>query len=129
MSDRHGTFIERILDGHARIDQLEDEIAVWAAGPRRERLDQALGLNASELELIARAPDALRYIVQARRFGLRLELTTIASQKRIRAYAAQLAALHMDPFAVAELEHWQTDIDELARIACARAQDREPSHA
>ena len=129
MSERHGTFIERVLDGHTRIDQLEGEVAAWAAGPQRERLDQALGLNAAELELIARAPDALRYIVQARRFGIPLELSALAHQARVRAYASRLAATHLDPFAVAELEQWQIEIDELARIAGASTQDREPSHA
>lgn len=123
MSEKRSSFVERVLDGNARIDQLESEVEAWAAGPRRRPLDQVLGLSAAELELVAATPDALRYIIHARRFGLALNLDDISSQRRVREHATRLAATVVDPFDLANIETWSSQVDAIA------ATDREPSHA
>lgn len=117
MSERRGTFVDRVLDGHARIDQLESEVAAWAASPRRRELHDVLGLDAIELELIAATPDALRYVLHARRFGLRLAPEELSGQRRIRDHATRLAAAVVDPFDIAEIETWRSQVDALATAA------------
>ena len=124
MSERRGSFVDRVLDGHARIDQLETEVEAWAAGPRRRPLDQVLGLDASELELVAATPDALRYVLHARRFGRPLALEDVAGQARVRDHATRLASDIVDPFDLAEIETWRGQVD-----AIAAAGGREPTHA
>ena len=123
MSERRGSFVDRVLDGHARIDQLEAEVEAWAAGPRRRPLDQVLGLSASELELVAATPDALRYVLHARRFDRAVALEDITGQRRVRDHATRLAADVVDPFDLAEIETWRSQVDAIA------AEPREPSHA
>ena len=127
MSDRRGTFVDRVLDGHARIDQLEAEVAAWAAGPRRRPLHEVLGLDASELELVATTPDALRYVLHARRFGRPIAPEDLAGQRRVRDHATLLASAVVDPFDLADIEAWQSQVDALA--TAARERDAEPSHA
>jgi hypothetical protein len=121
--ERRDSFVERVLDGHARIDQLEAEVEAWAAGPRRRPLHEVLGLGPEELELVAGTPDALRYVVHARRFGLPLELDELVGQRRVRDRATRIAADVVDPFDLAEIETWRPHIDAVA------ATPREPSHA
>jgi hypothetical protein len=123
VSDKRGSFVERVLDGNARIDQLESEVEAWAAGPRRRPLDQVLGLSAAELELVAATPDALRYVIHARRFGAVLNLDDVSGQRRVREHATRLAAEVVDPFDLADIETWSSQVDAIA------ATDREPSHA
>jgi hypothetical protein len=123
VSERRGSFVDRVLDGHARIDQLEAEVEAWAAGPRRRPLDQVLGLSASELELVAATPDALRYVLHARRFGRTLALEDITGQRRVRDHATRLASDVVDPFDLAEIETWRSQVDAIA------GEPREPSHA
>lgn len=123
MSERRTTFIDRVLDGHARIDQLETEVDAWLASSRRRPLHEVLGLDAAELELVASTPDALRYVVHARRFGRRVDVEELRGQHRVRDRAMLLAADVVDPFDLAEIETWRPQVDAI----CA---DRpEPSHA
>jgi hypothetical protein len=82
-----------------------------------------LGLSAAELELVAATPDALRYIVHARRFGLTLNLDDVSRQSRVREHAPRLASAVVDPFDLADIETWSSQVDAIA------ATDREPSHA
>jgi hypothetical protein len=123
MSERRSTFVERVLDGHARIDELEAEVEAWAAGARRRPLHEVLGLGADELELVAMTPDALRYVLHARRFGRPISREELAGQGRVRDHSMRLAADVVDPFDLAEIETWRSQVD---------AHDlgtREPSHA
>lgn len=115
-----------MLDGHARVDELAQEIAAWQAGDQRRPLHEVLGLGADELLLVARTPDALRYLLHARRFGLE-QLPSLGSQARVVAHASRLAAEHVDPFVLAELEGWQAQLSE--QLARARPRAPEPTHA
>lgn len=114
VNERRGTFVDRVLDGHARIDQLEAEVEAWAAGPRRRPLHEVLGLDAAELELVATTPDALRYLLHARRFGRQLDREDVAGQRRLNDHATRLAADVVDPFDLAEVETWRSQVDSIA---------------
>lgn len=127
MRERRGTFVDRVLDGHARIDQLEREVTAWLAGPRAKPLHVVLGLDARELELVATTPDALRYVLHARRFGRQVTLDDLAGQARVRAHAMLLASAVVDPFDLAEIEPWSVHVDAAARAD--RSRGLEPSHA
>lgn len=127
MRERRGTFVDRVLDGHARIDQLEREVTAWLAGPRAKALHEVLGLDARELELVATTPDALRYILHARRFSRRVMADDLAGQARVRAYATLLASEVVDPFDLAEIETWAAHVDAAAHAE--RSRGKEPSHA
>ena len=130
MRDRRGTFIDRVLDGHARIDQLEGEVQAWLAGSRAKPLHDVLGLDAQELALVAATPDALRYVLHARRFGRTVTGDELAGQRRVRAHAMRAASNVVDPFELAEIEGWVSHVDAAARAEhAARADAREPSHA
>lgn len=137
MSDRRTSFVERVLDGHARIDQLEAEVEAWAAGPQRRPLHEVLGLGPAELELVASTPDALRYVLHARRFGRELHPDELMGQRRVHDYSIRLAATVVDPFDLAELDAWRTRLasqrDAAATAAAAAppaaARTQEPSHA
>ncbi len=127
MRERRGTFIDRVLDGHARIDQLEREVTAWLAGPRAKPLHDVLGLDARELDLVATTPDALRYVLHARRFGRTVTPDDLAGQTRVRAHATLLASAVVDPFDLAEIEPWSVHVDAAARAEASRG--LEPSHA
>lgn len=128
MNDRRGTFVERVLDGHARLDQLDAEVAAWLQGPRTRPLHELLGLDAEQLELVASTPDALRYVLHARRFGLPLAPGELRGQGRVRAHATRIASAEVDPFDLAAIEGWSHHVDAAA-TAHANADGREPSHA
>ncbi len=130
MRERRGTFVDRVLDGHARIDQLEREVTAWLAGPRSKPLHDVLGLDAGELDLVATTPDALRYIVHARRFGRPVSLDDLKGQARVRGHSTLIASSVVDPFDLAEIESWGAHVDAAAR-AQRHGHDRElePSHA
>ena len=78
----------------------------WLEGDRRRPLHTVLGLDAAELELVAARPDALRYLLFARRFGFELDLRDLQSQQRIRAFATKLASDHIDPHDLAAIDLW-----------------------
>jgi hypothetical protein len=122
---RRGSFVERVLDGHARIDELDAEVAAWVEGPRKRPLHEVLGLDADELELVAATPDALRYLLHARRFGTPLQLDDVRTQARVRTHAMRLASAVVDPYDLADVEAWVQHVD----VAAAASAEREPSHA
>lgn len=128
MSERRNSFVDRVLDGHARMDQLDDEVQAWLAGPRTRALADVLGLSADELDLVASTPDALRYVVHARRFDRPVMLDELAGQGRVRRHATRLASGVVDPFELADIESWSAHVDVDVDSAAARA-EREPSHA
>lgn len=123
MKDRRSNFIERVLDGNARLDQLESEVEAWVAGDRSRPLHEVLGLDAAELDLVAATPDALRYVVHARRFGIDVSVDELRGQRRVRDLATRLASTTVDPYDLADIETWRSHIDSIA------AAEREPSHA
>lgn len=116
-----------MLDGHARIDHFDDEVQAWLDGPRRRPLDEVLGLDAAQLELVAGTPDALRYILHARRFGRPVAAEELAGQARVRAHATRLASDVVDPFDLADIEGWMREVDAAARGRGAAT--AEPSRA
>jgi len=103
VSDRRSTLVERILDGRLRADQVTDA-----------DLDQ---LAPAARDLVREAPDALRYLLHARRFGTELPLDALRGQDRIRTWSTLLASHVVDPFDLAELEAWAPGIDAAARVA------------
>lgn len=127
VNERRGSFVDRVLDGHARIDQFDGEVQAWLEGPRRRPLHEVLGLDAAELELVAGTPDALRYVLHARRFGQPLAAEELAGQARVRAHATRLASGVVDPFDLADIESWMREVDAMARGRAAGT--AEPSHA
>jgi hypothetical protein len=130
MRERRGTFVDRVLDGHARIDQLEGEVSAWLAGPRSKPLHEVLGLDARELDLVATTPDALRYVLHARRSGRSVAPEELAGQARVRGHATLLASEVVDPFDLAEVDAWGAHVDAAARAErAARGRTLEPSHA
>ena len=133
MRERRGTFVDRVLDGHARIDQLEGEVSAWLAGARAKPLHEVLGLDAAELELVAATPDALRYVLHARRFDRPVANEDLAGQSRGRAHATRLASAVVDPYDLAEIETWSSQVDDVARRAATPRSvhdpEPEPSHA
>ena len=126
MNERRGTFVDRVLDGHARIDQLDAEVSAWLEGARRRPLHEVLGLDAAELELVASTPDALRYLLHARRFGHAVGGEELRGQSRVRAHAMRRASESVDPHDLAEVEQWIHHVDAAADAA---AGPMEPSHA
>lgn len=126
MSEDRRSFVDRLLDGDARLDQFEATVAAWLTGPKTRPLGDVLGLAPDELDLVATTPDALRYVVRARRFGLPLDLASVRGQSRVRSEASRLAADVADPWLVAELEAWQSEVDA---AAAGRAASGAGSHA
>jgi hypothetical protein len=126
VNERRGSFVERALDGHTRIDQLDAEVSAWLQGPRGRPLHELLGLDADELELIAATPDALRYVLHARRFGRDVPLEDLRGQARIRSHAILQASSVVDPHDLADIESWLPHVDAAASTTRA---EREPSHA
>lgn len=122
------TFTERVLDGETRIDLFADEVRAWQAGDQKRPLHAALGLDAVELTLVARSPDALRYVLHARRFGLPVP-TTLESQARVDAYSMRLAATATDPYLMAEVEGRRDTIEQTLAAAASGATRRTASHA
>lgn len=126
MTDRRGTFIERVLDGHARIDELDREVAAWLDGPRRRPLHEVLGLGADELELVAATPDALRYLLHARRFDRTIDAAAaLRGQARVRTHALRLASDVVDPFDLADIESWSHEVDAVAH-SCRDERSEQP---
>jgi hypothetical protein len=126
------SFVERVLDGDTRLDLFPDEVRAWQSGDQKRPLHAALGLDASELVLVAGSPDALRYIVNARRFE-RPDPTGLDTQHRVDAFSMQLAATATDPYLMAEVEGCR-DAIEHAVVALRDQHDgdaagRVPSHA
>jgi hypothetical protein len=108
VSERRGSFVDRVLDGYARIDQFDGEVKAWLDGPRTRALHEVLGLGADELDLVASTPDALRYVLHARRFDRTLALDELRGQRRVRSHATRHASERIDPFDLADIEAWAT---------------------
>lgn len=108
------SFVDRVLDGDIRLDAFGDEVRAWQAGDQKRPLHVALGLDAAELVLVAGSPDALRYILHARRFD-RPGPLALDSQARVEAYSMRLAADATDPYLMAEVEGCRDDVERAVR--------------
>lgn len=62
-----GTFIDLCLGGKVLLDEIDDFIDQWHETPTGHELHDYLGLTKEEYSLWLRVPDALPYIVKARR--------------------------------------------------------------
>ena len=122
----NASFVDRVLDGETRLDAFGDEVRAWQAGDQKRPLHTALGLDASELVLVAGSPDALRYIVHARRFERRDPLS-LDTQSRVDAYSMRLAASATDPYLMAELEGHRDAIEAAIRRAASGDVDDAPA--
>lgn len=71
------TFIERVLEGRADLDDLSGELDALAAGDHIDAAGIAaqLGVTAGELSALIHEPRSLRYLLHARRFSVRLGAT------------------------------------------------------
>ncbi len=78
---------------------------------------------------MASTPDALRYVLHARRFGRELPRDELRGQARVRAHAMRRSSDGVDPFELAKVEHWIHDVDAAAAAAGAQADPAEPTHA
>lgn len=64
------TFVDACLSGKALLGDVDDWIDQWHDSDTRLSLDSFLGFTADEGSLFAERPDALRFIVAARRQGV-----------------------------------------------------------
>ncbi len=119
------SFVARVLDGDTRLDGFAAEVRAWQSGEQKQPLHEALGLDANELLLVAKSPDALRYLVYSRRFDVRsgASAAQLDTQPRVDAHAMQLAAQHTDIYLLAEIEEWR------ATLARTSSTQSVPAHA
>lgn len=113
------SFVDRVFDGDARIDQFAAEVRAWQAGDQKRPLHEALGLDADELLLVARSPDALRYLLHARRFCLPRP-GSLLTQSSVDGHAMRLAADVTDLHLLAELEDWRLHLGDRRTAGDAR---------
>lgn len=66
MSDRP-KFVDLCLAEKAALDEIDDFVDRWHAAPQGQELHDYLGMSEEEYSLWLRIPDALAYIVEARR--------------------------------------------------------------
>jgi hypothetical protein len=64
------TFVDACLSGKALLGDVDDWIDQWHDSDTSQSLDAYLGFVADEGSLFAERPDALRFIVAARRQGV-----------------------------------------------------------
>jgi hypothetical protein len=67
MSEPHKTFIDLSLEGKVPLEKIDDYIDAWHNEPGGEPLCEYLGMKEPEYSLWVRDPDALAYIIKARR--------------------------------------------------------------
>ncbi|MGE5268290.1 MAG: hypothetical protein ACM3JG_01315 [Thiohalocapsa sp.] len=63
------SFLDLCLRKKARAEDIDDFVDAWHADPGGKDLHDYLGMNEEEYSLWLRAPDALLYILEARRDG------------------------------------------------------------
>jgi len=61
------TFVDTCLSGHALLGDVDDWIDQWHDSDTSLSLDSFLGFTADEVSIFAERPEALRFIVAARR--------------------------------------------------------------
>lgn len=103
---RRGTFVERVLDGRARINDIEAEIAAWREQARGGDLATWIGVDERQLAQVLAVPESLRYVVHARRFGS-TGSERLVDHNHVVAHAVRLVAEHIDPYDLADLETWR----------------------
>jgi hypothetical protein len=63
----HPKFLDLCLEGKAVLDDIDDFVDQWHETPQGNELHDYLGMTKEEYSLWLRAPDALPYIIKARR--------------------------------------------------------------
>lgn len=66
MSDQ-AKFVDLCLAEKAALDEIDDFVDRWHAAPQGQELHDYLGMSEEEYSLWLRVPDALAYILEARR--------------------------------------------------------------
>jgi hypothetical protein len=100
MSRKH-PFIDLCLAGQVLLEEIGDFVDEWHSEPRGKELHEHLGMTQEEYSLWVRMPDALPYILKARRENKRLTDTIVTAYQDMR-----LAARSNDHSKIARLQRW-----------------------
>jgi hypothetical protein len=71
MSD--ASFVEQCLQGEATLDDIEDFVEAWHQSDDERELHEYLGLTWEEYALSVERPQALRFVLFSKRFGVPLD--------------------------------------------------------
>ena len=63
------TFVEAVLAGSARQEEIDAWIDAWHDGPGAESVEEHLGMTLDEYALWVEEPDALPFIIEGHRTG------------------------------------------------------------
>ena len=102
------TFLDLCLAGQVRQDQVDDFVDRWHEAPGGRELHDFLGMTTEEYSLWLRVPDALPYIISARRDMRPLTEAVMSGCKALRR-TAQIG----DESKIARLEEWLSAKGEL----------------
>src|SRR5260221_7521576 len=103
-----GTFLDLCIAGTLRSNEIDDFIDEWHEAPRGRELADHLGMTRDEYSLWLRVPDALAYIVKARR-----EMTPLADAVVRSCEELRRGAPVGDESRIARLEEWLSAKGEL----------------
>ena len=74
MSSSQKTFVDRVLDGEALPEDIDDYVDAWHDSPNESRpLQEFLGFSSDEYALWIEKPDTLSWIFMCRSQGIRLD--------------------------------------------------------
>jgi hypothetical protein len=73
MSDTSPTFVDLCLSGQATVDDIDDSVSRWHDASDSRPLHTFLGLSEDEYAIWVERPEALKFILFARRTSLSLE--------------------------------------------------------
>lgn len=95
------TFLDLYLAGKVRSDDIDDFVDRWHEAPDGRELHHYLGMTPEEYSLWLRVPDALPYIVQARREIRPLTEVVAGGCRKLRRGARSVSRPN-----IARLEEW-----------------------
>src|SRR4051812_38971135 len=78
------TFIDLVLVDEASTQAIDDYVDAWHANPDDKELHEYLGMTSNEYSLWLRVPDALLYILKARRNREPLTKTVSEAYEKMR---------------------------------------------
>lgn len=84
------TFLDLRLAGDARPDEIDDFVDQWHEAPGGRPLHEHLGMTGEEYSLWLRVPDALAFIVEARRAEIPLTDAVVHECRRLCRRAASV---------------------------------------
>lgn len=102
------TFLALCIPGKATPDSIDDFVDQWHVAPRGTRLHEYLGMTTEEYSLWIRVPDALSYIVRARREEKTLNEVVIQGCREL-----QRTGPRGDASRITRLEEWLKTKGEL----------------